>query len=135
TFLHYPARGSEGFLVCPEGPVLPWNDRERARDGLRKLLAVAQELAERKGGLGLRIEPHLPPPRPSILRNWTRAPIDLNPIHSLMLDLTLSDEELLARMQPKGRYNIGLSRRHGVQVTRSTSMVDVQRFYRLFADT
>src|SRR6266851_3846292 len=41
TLLHYPAQGGEGFLVCPEGPVLPWNDRERAREGLRKLLAVA----------------------------------------------------------------------------------------------
>src|SRR5215831_2504139 len=92
--LSYPAQGGEGFLVCPEGPILPWYDLERAREGLRKLQAVAQELAERKGGLGLRIEPHLPPPRPSLLRNWTRAPIDLNPIHSLILDLTLSNTDL-----------------------------------------
>lgn len=135
TLLHYPAKGSEGFLVCPEGPILPWNDREKARDGLRKLLAVAQGLAERKGGLGLRIEPHLPPPRPSLLRNWNRAPIDLNPIHSLMLDLTLSDEELRAQMHPKGRYNLGLAARHGVQVRRSNRMQDLSVFYPLFEET
>ena len=77
---------------------------------------------------GLRIEPHLPPPRPSLLRNWNRAPVDLNPVHSLVLDLTLSDEDLLAQMHPKGRYNLGLSRRHGVQVTRSQSMADVRLY-------
>jgi peptidoglycan pentaglycine glycine transferase (the first glycine) len=135
TLLYYPAQGTEGFWICPEGPILPWNDRSKARDGLRKLLAVVEGLAATRGGLGLRIEPHLPPPRPSLLRNWTRAPIDLNPIHSLTLDLALSDEELRAQMHPKGRYNLGLSSRHGVQVVRSEQMGDLSRFYALFAET
>jgi lipid II:glycine glycyltransferase (peptidoglycan interpeptide bridge formation enzyme) len=135
TLLHYPVQGAESFWICPEGPVLPWDDPHQARDGLRKLLAVVQELAASRGGLGLRIEPHLPPPRPSLLRNWTRAPIDLNPIHSLMLDLTLSEEQLLAQMRPKGRYNLGLSRRHGVRITCSEHPRDLARFYALFAET
>ena len=135
SLLYYPAQGNEGFLICPEGPLLPWEDTARARAGLRSLLAAAQDWASDNGGLGLRIEPRLPPPRPSLLRNGTRAPVDLNPVHSLMLDLTLSDEELLARMHPKGRYNLGLSQRHGVQVTRSESMQDVPVFFALFQET
>jgi len=91
--------------------------------------------AEQRGGLGLRIEPHLPPPRPSLMRNWTRAPVDLNPIHSLMLDLTLSDEAFRAQMRPKGRYNLGLAQRHGVTVTRSREMRALSRFYPLFEET
>lgn len=38
------------------------------------------------------------------------------PEHSLMLDLSLSEEELLAQMKPKGRYNINVAARHGVTV-------------------
>ena len=70
-----------------------------------------------------------------MLRNWTRAPIDLNPVHSLMLDLTLSDDELRAQMHPKGRYNRGLAVRHGVQVVRSMQMQDLARFYGLSEET
>ena len=62
------------FVLCPEGPVLPWEDTGRARSGLRLLIAQARELAVQRGALGLRIEPHLSPPRPSLLRNWSRAP-------------------------------------------------------------
>ena len=135
SLLLYPAHGGEGFLLCPEGPVLPWDDPARAREGLRLLLTAAQTLAEQRGGLGLRIEPHLPPPRPSLLRNWTRAPVDLTPIHTLMLDLTLSDAALRAQMRPKGRYNLGLSARHGVRIIQSDRMSDLSRFYVLFAET
>lgn len=135
TLLIYAVQGGEGFLLCPEGPILPWHDTARAREGLRLLIRVAEQQAERHGGLGLRIEPHLPPPRPSLLRNWTRAPIDLNPIHSLLLDLTLSEEEFRAQMRPKGRYNLGLAQRHGVTVTRSRTMQDLTRFYPLFEET
>ena len=133
--LSYPAYGNEGFLICPDGPLLPWDDLPRARAGLRCLLAAAQEWASQHGGLGLRIEPRLTPPRPSLLRNGTRAPVDLNPIHSLMLDLTLSEAEIKAQMRPKSRYNLKLAERHGVQIIRSEQMQDLPVFYSLFRDT
>ena len=59
----------------------------------------------------------------------------LTPLHTLIVDLTLSDEDLLAQMLAKGRYNLGLARRHGVRVVQSTEMRDLARFYSLFADT
>ena len=135
SLVFYPAQGTEGFWICPEGPLLPWDDTSAARTGLRLILAKVEGLAEIHGGIGLRIEPHLPPPRLSLLRNWNRAPVDLNPVHSLFLDLTLSNEDLLGQMHPKGRYNLGLSKRHGVQVTRSASMADLRRFHELFLET
>ncbi len=135
SLLSYSAPGSEGFFLCPEGPLMPWHDPPKAREGLRLLARAVEQQAEQSGGLGLRIEPHLPPPRPSLMRNWTRAPIDLNPIHSLMLDLTLSDAEFRAQMRPKGRYNLGLAHRHGVTVIRSQAMHDLTRFYPLFEET
>jgi peptidoglycan pentaglycine glycine transferase (the first glycine) len=135
SLLTYSAQGSEGFVLCPEGPLLPWQDPAMAREGLRLLARTVEQQAQQSGGLGLRVEPHLPPPRPSLMRNWTRAPVDLNPLHSLMLDLTLSNEEFRAQMRPKGRYNLGLAHRHGVTVVRSREMRDLTRFYPLFEET
>jgi peptidoglycan pentaglycine glycine transferase (the first glycine) len=135
SLLIYSSAGSESIILCPEGPVLPWDDVERARDGLRSIIRAAQDIGKARGCVGLRIEPHLTPPRPSVLRNWTRGPVDLTPVETLILDLNLSDEELLACMHPKGRYNIRLAERHGVKIFRSTSMADIATFYPLFAAT
>src|SRR5580692_10074936 len=87
ALLDYQIYGSEGLLICPDGPILPWQDTARAREGLKLIAREAEARASKYGGLGLRIEPRLSPPRPAILRNWVRAPVDLNPAHSLVLDL------------------------------------------------
>lgn len=135
SLLWYPGNGEPGFVFCPEGPVLDWNDTERAREGLRRLLDAVQAEFPADSVLGLRIEPHLPPPRPSVLRNWSRAPVDLTPIQTVMVDLTLPESERLARMHPKARYNLKLAERHGVRVRQSQDLQDMAEFYRLFENT
>src|SRR5579862_7533212 len=54
--LDYQSPGTEGLLICPDGPILPWHDTGSAREGLRLIARAAEERAERSGGLGLRIE-------------------------------------------------------------------------------
>ncbi len=49
-----------------------------------------------------------------------------------ILDLTLSEDDLLAQMKPKGRYNIRLAEKHGVRVTLSK---DVAAFSQLMEET
>src|SRR5689334_12528427 len=41
TFLLYSVGREAGFVLCPEGPVLRWEDTAKAREGLRLLLGVA----------------------------------------------------------------------------------------------
>lgn len=123
-----------GLLVAPEGPVLPWADEELARAGLRALLAEAERRAPEYGALAIRIEPHLAPPRPGLLRACRRAPLDLLPSETLYLDLARPDDEILAQMRPKGRYNIRLARRHGVAVSEATRPDAVYRFYRVLTE-
>jgi lipid II:glycine glycyltransferase (peptidoglycan interpeptide bridge formation enzyme) len=135
ALLYYPGQQESGLVVCPEGPVLPWQEAARAREGLKRIMAAARDWHAAQGALGIRIEPHLPPPAPSLLRNWTRAPVCLTPMHTPILDLTLSDEEMLARMRPKGRYNLRLSHREGVEVVRSVEPDDLKQFYALFRET
>src|SRR3989344_7186435 len=49
-----------------------------------------------------------------------------------IIDLALSEEEILKQMHPKGRYNIGVAKKHGVRVVRST---DVAAFAELMRTT
>ncbi|MEG6504423.1 lipid II:glycine glycyltransferase FemX [Nitratidesulfovibrio sp. 1201_IL3209] len=51
-------------------------------------------------------------------RNWNlrKAHRDLTVASSLVVDLTGTEQDILARMKPKTRYNIGLAARKGVRV-------------------
>jgi hypothetical protein len=49
------------------------------------------------------------------------------------IDLRPSEAAILAQMRPKGRYNIGVARRHGVAIVEDTSaqgLADFQNIYR-----
>lgn len=56
----------------------------------------------------------------------------IQPTATRIIDLTVSEEEILAQMKPKGRYNIGVAERHGVRVEAST---DVTAFHALMVKT
>ena len=49
-----------------------------------------------------------------------------------IIDLTKSEDEILAQMKQKGRYNIKVATKHGVEVKEST---DVDAFYELIKKT
>lgn len=66
--------------------------------------------------------------------NLFKAPTDSLPSSTLCLDLNLSEEELLAQMKPKTRYNIRLAGRRGVQV-RTAGKADLETWYRLYRET
>ncbi len=86
----------------------------------------------------------LGPPEPRLreLRmNWgvdgtglRKAPGDLLPPDTILVDLEGSEEELLARMKPKTRYNIRLAERKGVSVRRGGAR-DFELWNRLYRET
>jgi lipid II:glycine glycyltransferase (peptidoglycan interpeptide bridge formation enzyme) len=129
-----PEGPGAGLLVAPEGPVLPWADEPLARAGLRRLLEAAEAAAPAFGAVALRIEPRLAPPPPRLLRGFGRAPIDLLPVETLILDLTDPPVAILAQMRPKGRYNIRLAERHGVVVREERGPAALPDFWALLAE-
>jgi lipid II:glycine glycyltransferase (peptidoglycan interpeptide bridge formation enzyme) len=129
-----PDGPAAGLLVAPEGPVLPWADEPLARVGLRRLLEAAEAAAPAFGAVALRIEPRLPPPPPRLLRGFGRAPIDLLPVETLELDLADSPAAILARMRPKGRYNIQVAERRGVVVREERTAAALPAFGALLAE-
>ncbi len=127
-----------GILVAPEGPVLPWNDHNCSTQYLRLLTEECQTYAMNNGIMCMRIEPRLSPPLPALFREFGRAPVDLVPRETLYVDLRRSEEEILAQMKPKGRYNIKIAAKHGVEITEFTGAAyskdpanpdSVQQFY------
>ena len=51
-----------------------------------------------------------------------------------ILDLTQSEDQLLAGMHSKGRYNIGVAKKHGVEIHQGSAK-DIDAFYALLKST
>jgi peptidoglycan pentaglycine glycine transferase (the first glycine) len=118
-----------GIVVAPEGPVLPWENQSLTAEALRLIIEAVQSRACQLGVMSMRIEPRLTPPVMPALREFGRGPVDLVPRDTLYIDLTMPESDLLASMKPKGRYNIKLAERSGVQVVEDHTADCVKRFY------
>jgi len=126
-----PGSRSIGMATAPEGPVLPWEDEEQARQSMVLILDLLRRHAQDFPCMGFHAEPRLTPPIQKLFRNFARAPYDLLPKETLYLSLTQSDEQLLQQMKPKGRYNIRLSQKHEVSVASENSPEGLDTFYEL----
>lgn len=105
------------IAYCPRGPVTNW-DTPYAGD---QALSAAATAARRAGAFALVIEPELADSARAnalLARNgFCALKFAVQPRRSIVLDVHGDDEqEILARMKQKTRYNIGLARRKGVTV-------------------
>lgn len=55
----------------------------------------------------------------------------MEPRNTLCIDLRLSEDELLAQMKPKGRYNVRIAQKHGVTVVEDNSSQGLTDFLRI----
>ncbi len=118
------------WLWCPRGPLLP---TECAKDAWSALLKEVAGLAKKHGDVFMRIEPGVPVEEVFVVKGKA-AENRYFPEHTLILDLMLSEEELLGQMTQKGRYNIKQAEKQGVNV-QEVGADGVSDFYKLLADT
>ena len=96
-------------------------------------------------GLGAGLARHLPPGTVMVRFDlpWdedeadsglVRAPVDVQPRHTVVLGLARDDDQLLAGMHSKTRYNVRLALRKGVEV-RELPVELVHDWYRLQEET
>lgn len=138
------------IMYVPKGPLLrDWSD-ERVRE---QVLVGIKSLASRSGAIFIKIDPdvRLGIGKPGAegsrelaigcevqddleAHGWRFSDEQIQFRNSIMIDLTFSEEELLARMKQKTRYNIRLAARKGVKI-RSGSEDDFQLLYKMYAET
>lgn len=105
---------------------------------LTALTAAIKEEARRAYAATLLLEPMVPAAADlSVLRQlgYRETPRHVQPLTTLGLDLGRSEEDLLAGMERRTRYNVNLAARKGVAVRASTSPEDLRIFHELLADT
>ena len=122
------------LAYIPKGPVLDWSQPLLCEALFRQLDTELR----RQGALALRMEPRAASSE-SITKQlaalqFQPAPA-IQPVRTILLDLTCDEETLLARMKEKWRYNVRLAERKGVRVRVAQTMEDVQSWYSLLQTT
>jgi lipid II:glycine glycyltransferase (peptidoglycan interpeptide bridge formation enzyme) len=121
-------------MVRPLGPgfsfaYVPWGPPE-AGESLSSLARALRPLLPRSVAF-IRFDP----PWPGIVGPpLVKAPSDIQAPDTVLVDLSPAEGEILARMNPKWRYNIGLASRKGVAV-RQAGEGELPVFYRLLQET
>lgn len=73
--------------------------------------------------------------QPSFIDPDHEVPSYAEPRNTLYIDLTQSEEQILAGMKPKGRYNIKVARRKGVNIVTDHSSEMIERLLLLYSNT
>ena len=115
-------------LYVPKGPACAPGDPDEA---WRPVLSALDELAERTGASSVTVEPNAwYDERPALVDalgdRWHGA-ATVQPEHTAVVDLSGGEEAVLARMKPKGRYNIRLAEKKGVTVETPTDPASAAR--------
>jgi len=128
-----------GFCICylPHGPLTT----SRANWNEYFLKSISARLVEHlpRGCLFIRfdlpwgVEGEGNAPR-SLGAPFRKAPMDIQPASTVVVDLRPTEEVLLARMKSKTRYNVRLSEKHGVSVSEGSD-ADLDAWYGLYKET
>lgn len=110
-----------------------------------KFLKALETIARQEKSVFTRIEPgaHTPPELIAEIKAQTKphAPhARYTPDHTLVLDLSLTDEEILKQMKPKGRYNIKVAQKNGVLIKQYNQFkeipeADFEAWYEIMKET
>ena len=104
---------------------------------------TVHSLARKQGAIFLKVEPPL-----ELTSQQDKSTLDshmsalgfqpagrLQPARTMVLDIDKTEEDLLAAMKPKTRYNIRLAGKRGVVVRRASTPKDLQAFHSLLTIT
>lgn len=137
------------ILYLPKGPLLDWtNESLRTR-----VLNDLQSFAKKQGAIFLKCDPDVVlgtgVPRSAEdaeeksgavitselkRRGWEYASDQIQFKNTVVIDLNPTEDELLARMKQKTRYNIRLAEKKGVSL-RVGKLEDLPMLYKMYAET
>lgn len=147
-----PLRGLAARLaVCyiPKGPNFDWSNPALRASVLDDL----QQFARKQGAIFLKMDPDVTlgmgvPGREDAVddplgqvvmselarRGWLHSADQIQFRNTVLIDLSASEDDLLAHMKQKTRYNVRLAEKKGVRV-RLGALSDFDLLYRMYAET
>jgi peptidoglycan pentaglycine glycine transferase (the first glycine) len=122
------------LAYAPRGPVVDWRNAAAVAD----LLAQMQATSRQAGAAVLKLEPNLPdtPANRQLLTGYglRPSPQTIQPPSTIIVDISVAPDAILAQMKSKWRYNVRLAERKAVRV-RAMSRADLPAFHALMAET
>ena len=137
------------ILYAPKGPLLDWTN-EPLRN---RVLNDLQSFAKKQGAIFLKMDPDVvlgtgvPQSEEDVIENsgqaviselkrrgWEYASDQIQFKNTVLIDLNPTEEELLARMKPKTRYNVRLAEKKGISL-RVGALDDLSSLYKMYAET
>ena len=145
--LRRAAPGGFSVLYVPRGPLVDWNDPQHAA----RVSADLQSLAKEQHAIFIKIDPELvvglgvpgtegastasvPALEQLKAGGWRISEEQIQFRNTVWLDLHGDEQDWLARMKQKTRYNIRLAQRKGVRV-RPAAPDEMPLLYRMYAET
>lgn len=121
------------YLEVPGGPLLDWDDTATKKLVFQKIRAVAK----REKCVFVRLRPQLPVGELAKLDGLglRKAPMHLHAEHTVMIDLSKSEDELLASMRRQTRYEVRRASKLGITVRWSNDEAIFREFQAVQAET
>lgn len=123
------------YLEVPCGPLIDWSDQKLVKAVFDKI----SKIAEQEKCVFARIRPQLTatPEHLELLDNLgtKKSPMHLAAEHTVILDLTRSEEDLLSGMRRQTRYEVRRAEKLEIQVTSDNSEAAFEEFQKCQAET
>lgn len=121
------------YLEIPGGPLLDWNDQAT----VRRMLALVKKCAKAQKCAFVRLRPQL---RASDAKKLDglglrKAPMHLHAEHTVILDLTLSEDDLLKNLRRQTRYEVRRAEKLGLKVENFHDQKHFEEFHAVQAET
>ena len=119
---HRLPKGEYCWLYSSRGPLLSYENTKLAKQQLKALLKEIKSIAKKEKAIFYRADPLLPKTTKPFPR-FRSTPYGFQPEDTLIVDLNHPKEKILKQMKSKGRYNIRLSGKKGVEAIEVTTPV------------
>lgn len=138
-FLKYRLPPGLNYLYSPHGPVISEISDVDPRNIFRLLAEEIKKIAKQENSIFWRMDPAMPDSKEEreefeklgLIKSFK----EIQTKETLILDIAKSEEEILADMKPKTRYNIKLARKKSVKVFCSKENQYFENFWRLAQET
>lgn len=127
------------YLYIPRGPVIKKADKK----SFKNFLEEVKKIAEQEKSVFLKIEPvEIDDDSKNILNDFNFKKSDeIQPLKTLLIDLSKSEDEILGKMEHDTRYSIRVAQKRGVVIKKSFGAIQEEKkrmleiFYEMFKET